>query len=74
VKNAHGSDSPATARSDLVAQVAAWLRAAGLEPPPGASLEIDHSRVDGPEDLRALGIRNLSDLNDILRIGPGVSQ
>jgi len=73
VKNASGSDSPETARRDLVAQYAAWLRAAGIEPPPGALLEIDHSRVDGPEDLRELGIRNLADATDILRTGPGVS-
>jgi len=73
VKNGTGSDSPETARRDLVAQVAAWLRAAGIEPPPGVRLEIDHSRVDGPEDLLQLGIRNLADATDILRTGPGVS-
>jgi UDP-N-acetylglucosamine/UDP-N-acetylgalactosamine diphosphorylase len=72
VKNASGSDSPETARRDLVAQVARWLRAAGIEPPSGALLEIDHSRVDGPEDLYELGIRNLADANDILRTAPGV--
>jgi len=71
VKNASGSDSPETARGDLVALYASWLRAAGLEPPAGAALEIDHSRVDGPEDLRELGIRNLGEARDILRIGPG---
>ena len=73
VKNASGRDSPQTARRDLVAQAASWLRAAGIEPPPGASLEIDHSQVDGPEDLRELGIRNLEDARDILRVGPGVA-
>ncbi len=73
VKNASGSDSPETARRDLVAQVASWLRAAGIEPPPGALLEIDHSRVDGPEDFHELGIRNLADASDILRTAPGVS-
>jgi UDP-N-acetylglucosamine/UDP-N-acetylgalactosamine diphosphorylase len=71
VKNATGSDSPKTARLDLVAQYRAWLRAAGIEPPAGLALEIDHSRVDGPEDLRELGIRNLEDATDILRTGPG---
>ena len=73
VKNATGSDSPETARRDMVAQYAAWLRAAGLEPPAGTALELDHSRVDGPDDLRALGIRNLADATDILRTGPGGS-
>jgi UDP-N-acetylglucosamine/UDP-N-acetylgalactosamine diphosphorylase len=71
VKNATGSDSPESSRSDLVALYAAWLRAAGIEPPAGAALEIDHSRVDGPEDLRELGIRNLDEARDLLRIGPG---
>jgi UDP-N-acetylglucosamine/UDP-N-acetylgalactosamine diphosphorylase len=73
VKNDSGSDSPETARRDLVAQYAAWLRAVGIEPPRGALLEIDHSRVDGPEDLRELGIRNLADATDVLRTAPGVS-
>ncbi len=73
IKNASGSDSAATARRDLCAQYAAWLRAAGLEPPAGVALEIDHARVDGPEDLRALGIRNLAEAPDILRTGPGVA-
>ncbi len=73
VKNASGIDSPATARRDLVAQYAAWLRAAGIEPPAGVALEIDHSRVDGPEELRELGIRNLSEASDIIRTGPGVA-
>ncbi len=72
VKNAEGSDSPETARRDLVAQYASWLRSAGIEAPPGALLEIDHSRVDGPEDLHELGIRNLSDAPDVIRTAPGV--
>jgi UDP-N-acetylglucosamine/UDP-N-acetylgalactosamine diphosphorylase len=71
VKNATGSDSPKTARLDLVAQYRAWLGAAGIEVPAGLALEIDHSRVDGPDDLRELGIRNLEGAADILRTGPG---
>jgi UDP-N-acetylglucosamine/UDP-N-acetylgalactosamine diphosphorylase len=73
VKNASGSDSPEAARRDLVAQYARWLRAAGIEPPAGLALEIDHARVDGPEDLRELAARDLADLNGILRTGPGVA-
>jgi UDP-N-acetylglucosamine/UDP-N-acetylgalactosamine diphosphorylase len=73
VKNAAGSDSPQTARRDLIAQYAAWLRAVGTEPPAGLALEFDHSRVDGPEDLRDLGPRNLFDAPDILCTGPGVA-
>jgi UDP-N-acetylglucosamine/UDP-N-acetylgalactosamine diphosphorylase len=72
VKNASGSDSPGTARRDLVAQYAGWLRARGHEPPAGLALEFDHARVDGPEDLDELGPRNPFDAPDVLRIGPGV--
>jgi UDP-N-acetylglucosamine/UDP-N-acetylgalactosamine diphosphorylase len=71
VKNAAGGDSPETARRDLLAQYRAWLRAAGIEPPGAAAIEIDHARVDGPEDLRELGIRNLAEAPDVIRIGPG---
>lgn len=71
VKNASGSDSPETARRDLVACTAAWLEAAGLELPAGALLEVDHSRIDGPDDARALRLRNLADAGDIVRIQSG---
>jgi UDP-N-acetylglucosamine/UDP-N-acetylgalactosamine diphosphorylase len=73
VKNATGADSPETARRDLVAQYARWLRAADLDPPAGAALEIDHARIDGPEDARAMGLRNLAEAADIIRIAPGAS-
>ncbi len=53
VKNAEGVDSPATARRDLIALYRRWLEAAGL-PVPAGRVEIDHARVDGPEDLAAL--------------------
>ena len=72
VKNATGSDSPLTARRDLVAQYAGWLRAAGVEPPPGRALEFDHSRVDAAEDLGALGLENPLEVPDLLSTGPGV--
>jgi UDP-N-acetylglucosamine/UDP-N-acetylgalactosamine diphosphorylase len=71
LKNAHGSNSPETTRHNLTAQYASWLEAAGLSAPAGAALEIDHSRVDAPEDLCALGLRNLADAGDILRLQPG---
>lgn len=72
VKNAEGSDSPETARRDLCATYRAWLDAAGIAaPPPGAALEVDHSRVDGPEDARALGIRRSSEASDVIRIAAG---
>jgi len=72
LKNAEGADSPETARRDLVAQYVSWLEAGGLEIPPAATLEIDHSRIDALEDARALGIRNFAEAGDIVRIAPGV--
>ncbi len=73
LKNAEGTDSPETARRDLVAQYVSWLAAGGLEVPPAATLEIDHSRIDAPEDTRALGLRNLAEAEagDIVRVAPG---
>lgn len=71
LKNAEGTDSPETARRDLVAQYVSWLEAGGLEVPPNATLEIDHSRIDAPEDTRALGLRNLAEASDIVRVAPG---
>jgi len=71
LKNAEGNDSPETARRDLVAQYVSWLETGGLEVPPATTLEIDHSRIDSPEDARALGIRNLAEAGDIIRIAPG---
>lgn len=72
VKNAEGNESPATSRRDLSERYRSWLVQAGLEPPPaGAAIEIDHSRADGPEDLRALGIRSIGEADDVIRIAVG---
>ncbi len=72
VKNAHGSESPASARRDLYARYRSWLEAAGLELPAGtAAVEIDHSRIDGPEDARSLGIRSVDEAGDAIRIATG---
>ena len=74
VKNADGSDSPATSRRDLSARSRAWLEAAGIEPPPpGAAIEIDHSKIDGPDDLRALGVQDVRDASGVIRIAAGES-
>lgn len=61
VKNAEGSDSPATARAALDAQARSWLAAGGLDAPRGAWVEVDHARIDGEEDARESGIRSVSD-------------
>ncbi len=68
VKNAEGEDSPASARRDLCQLYRSWLEQAGVEPPPeGHLLEIDHARVDGAEDLRALGIARHDQAGDTIR-------
>jgi UDP-N-acetylglucosamine/UDP-N-acetylgalactosamine diphosphorylase len=72
VKNAEGSDSPASARRDLVRCYRAWLEAADIELPSEAVyIEIDHSVIDGPEDARSLGIRRIEDRPDVIRTGAG---
>jgi UDP-N-acetylglucosamine/UDP-N-acetylgalactosamine diphosphorylase len=72
IKNAEGHESPRTAQSDLVAEYRRWLSAAGLVlPPQGYLIEIDHSRIDGPEDAMAAGLGSLSDAGDLIRVTPG---
>jgi UDP-N-acetylglucosamine/UDP-N-acetylgalactosamine diphosphorylase len=72
VKNAEGGDSPATARRALVELYRRWLRQAGIALPDGDRvIEIDHARVDGPEDARALGIDRADEASDVIRIAVG---
>jgi len=72
VKNADGPDSPATVRRALTMRYRQWLAAAGIESPsPGTRIEIDHSRVDGEEDARALGIHTLAQAADFVRTAAG---
>lgn len=74
VKNAHGVDSPEIARRDLVASYRSWLEAAGCElPGPGRRIEIDHSRIDCPEDAVSLSFRSPADAGDAIRIASGDS-
>ncbi len=74
VKNASGADSPQTARDALSRCYRRWLTAAQIEAPAEPDwIEIDHSRVDGPEDARALGVRRFSEAPDVLRAGLGAT-
>jgi UDP-N-acetylglucosamine/UDP-N-acetylgalactosamine diphosphorylase len=74
IKNAAGSASPDTARRDLVACYRRWLQAGGIAlPEADATLEIDHSRIDGPEDAEAIGIRDATEARDVIRIAAGVT-
>lgn len=68
VKNADGSDSPETARRALDALAHRWLTAAGLEVPRGVFIELDHTRIDGEQDLRALDLRDLQ--HEAIRLAP----
>jgi UDP-N-acetylglucosamine/UDP-N-acetylgalactosamine diphosphorylase len=73
VKNAAGNDSPATARRDLIAETRRWLDAAEISlPPSGTPIEVDHSRIDSPDDARSLGPRLLAEARDAVLFGPGV--
>jgi len=72
VKNAQGADSPATARQALVDLYRSWLDAAGIALPPGTrAVEIDHSRVDGPDDARSLGVSRAEQARDAILIDVG---
>jgi UDP-N-acetylglucosamine/UDP-N-acetylgalactosamine diphosphorylase len=69
IKNAEGVDSPASARRDLIAVYRSWLEAAGIElPKDGDAIEIDHSRIDGPEEARELGIQRCAEAGDVIRV------
>jgi UDP-N-acetylglucosamine/UDP-N-acetylgalactosamine diphosphorylase len=70
VKNRSGDESPETSRRDLVARARAWLEAAGIALPHG-SIELDHARIDGPEDAKALGIVDPTEAPDTIRLDPG---
>lgn len=58
VKNAEGTDSPATARRDMIRKFARWIEAAGVEVPKTkageirCAIEIDPCFADGPDALR----------------------
>ena len=53
LKNAQGSDSPATARAALDAIARRWLAAGGIETPEDQWIEVDHAKVDCAEDVHA---------------------
>jgi UDP-N-acetylglucosamine/UDP-N-acetylgalactosamine diphosphorylase len=68
VKNAEGGDSPATSRAALDALARRWLSGVGIEVPGDAWIELDHARIDGEDDLRALGVRSLP--HEAIRLAP----
>ena len=56
VKNAEGSDSPATSKADLQAKWARWFAALGVKVPADLPLEIDPAYALDAEDLRSVGL------------------
>jgi len=74
VKNAQGADSPATSRQALVDQYRRWLEAGGISPPDTTHwIEVDHSVIDGPEDARRSGLRDIAEAGETIRIGHGAT-
>ncbi len=75
VKNAHGSESPASARRALDACARRWLGSAGFAlPSEPCWIELDHSVIDGPEDAARLTVRDTRAAGSGVRIGLGVAQ
>ena len=56
VKNAEGSDSPATCQADLQAKWAKWLAAIGVKMPKGLPIEIDPVYALDATDLQKVGL------------------
>jgi UDP-N-acetylglucosamine pyrophosphorylase len=53
LKNAEGTDSPATARRALDAVARRWLAIANVATPDDRWVEVDHAKVDCADDVRA---------------------
>jgi UDP-N-acetylglucosamine/UDP-N-acetylgalactosamine diphosphorylase len=74
IKNAEGKDSPMTARADLISLYQSWLETAKIDfPRGGAAIELDHSRIDSPEDACQLGIQRCEEAGDLIRVEAGVN-
>ena len=56
VKNAEGSDSPATCKADMQAKWARWFAELGVKVPADLPLEIDPVYALDAQDLKSLGI------------------
>jgi UDP-N-acetylglucosamine/UDP-N-acetylgalactosamine diphosphorylase len=68
IKNATGSESPASARADLVACYRRWLREAGVaDLADDVWIELDESQVGAPED--AIGLRLPAESGDWILLG-----
>jgi UDP-N-acetylglucosamine/UDP-N-acetylgalactosamine diphosphorylase len=65
LKNADGSDSPATARAALDGVVRRWLAVSGIGVPDDRWAEVDHAKLDCADDARA-EIRRADDAGLVL--------
>jgi len=73
IKNAEGKDSPVSARADLSAVYRSWLERAKIDLPATAGrIEIDHSKIDGPEEAADAGFRSLAEAGDVIRVATGM--
>jgi UDP-N-acetylglucosamine/UDP-N-acetylgalactosamine diphosphorylase len=74
IKNALGAASPESGRRDLVACYRRWLDAAGIALPEGdVALELDHGWIDSTEDAKAMGIRDATEAQHVIRIATGAT-
>jgi UDP-N-acetylglucosamine/UDP-N-acetylgalactosamine diphosphorylase len=72
IKNASGASSPESSRRALIGEYRRWLELGGLDlPPEDRAIEIDHSRIDGPEEAAAAGYRSLAEARDVIRVASG---
>ena len=74
VKNAEGTDSPATCRRDQVRRAARWLREAGIDVPtrdgePDATLEIDPLYATSDAQLKQRGLKLKVKNNAVIYVG-----
>ncbi len=72
IKNAEGSDSPATSRAALVAQYQGWLAGTPLaDELQGRTIEIDHAVIDDEVEAQALATRSPEVIRDAIRVATG---
>ena len=72
IKNAEGSDSPATSRAALVAQYQAWLEGTPLaDELRGRTIEIDHAVIDDAVEAQELAARSPEVIRDAIRVATG---
>jgi UDP-N-acetylglucosamine/UDP-N-acetylgalactosamine diphosphorylase len=73
IKNSAGTDSPESARSDLVALYRDWLTKAGIGPDSDSDLiEVDHSVIDSADEAAAMGYGSITEAGNVIRVATGM--